>query len=80
MENELEPKIQLMTEQFDEDALNQSEDDFSGEQVDQLAFITSSYDVDGSEDSSIDEGADDDFYDMGEFYDEDDGSGGDSGF
>lgn len=80
MENELEQNIQLMTQQFDEDALNQSEDDFRGEEAEQLAFITSSYDVDASEDNSIDEGTDDDFYDVGEFYEDDDGSGGDSGF
>ena len=78
--SEGEQELQYLTPQFHEDEHLGSDSEADGNEEEDIAMITAGFDEDTSEDD-VDDAEDDDFYDIGEFSDDDDGSsGGDSGF
>lgn len=78
--DEMNQELQYLTSQFNEDEHLGSDNEADGDEEADLALITASYEEDAYGDDSVNDSEDDDFYDLGEFSDDDDGSGGDSGF
>lgn len=73
-----EESLQYVTENFNEDEF--ATDEAEGEDDAEMGDLNSGFEEDGGGDSDLDDAEDDDFYDLGEFSDDDYGSGGDSGF